>query len=81
MNINRSKVLATIFSRSGNKTQNTNDPGRIETFTLVKTLQTALFDVKIRVQEKLLVAFFCQGNWYILFTKYLSVLPLYSVPS
>lgn len=39
MNITRSKVLATIFSRSGEK-KPTNDPGRIENFTLAKTLQT-----------------------------------------
>lgn len=38
MNINRSKVLTTIFSRKKNPTD---DPGRTETFTLVKTLQSA----------------------------------------
>lgn len=81
MNINRSKVLPTTFCSIGGK-KNTNDSARTETFSLVNTsLDCAFFDAKSRVREKMLVAFYCQGNWYILFTEYLSMLPLCSAPS
>lgn len=70
MNINTSKVLATAFSRSGEK--NTDDSAITETFPLVKILLQTVPPLMARtVQEKLLVPFivkvictYCLQNIY-----------------